>query len=114
VEAEARLLDAGRDTSGPAVSYGAVARVREGPLPGRAYQMGPDQAVAVEQVATSGHVCDVQGGPAGTGKTVAVSGLLAVWEAEHGPGSVKGLLRRRDRTPPRVSQVEKSPLRHMK
>ena len=52
--------------------------------------MGQDQAVAVEQVATSGRVCDVLVGPAGTGKTVALSGLLAAWEAEHGPGSVKG------------------------
>ena len=38
LEAEARLLDAGRDTSGPAVSYGTVARVCDRPLPGRAYQ----------------------------------------------------------------------------
>ena len=91
LEAEARLLHAGRDTSGPAVVYGTIARVCERPLPGRAYKMGPDQAVAVEQVAASGRVCDVLVGPAGTGKTVALSGLLAAWEAEHGPGSAKGL-----------------------
>ena len=89
--AEARLLEAGRDTSGPAVSYGTVARVCERPLPGRGYKMGQDQAVAVEQIATSGRVCDCLVGPAGTGKTVALSGLLAAWESEHGPGSVKGL-----------------------
>jgi conjugative relaxase-like TrwC/TraI family protein len=89
--AEARLLDAGRDGSGPAVSYGTVARVCERPLPGRAYQMGQDQAVAVEEIATSGRVCDLLVGPAGTGKTVALSGLLAAWEAEHGVGTVKGL-----------------------
>ncbi|MDA8301366.1 MAG: relaxase domain-containing protein [Actinomycetota bacterium] len=91
LEAEARLLDAGRETSGPAVSYGTVARVCDRPLPGRALEMGQDQAVAVEQVATSGRVCDVLVGPAGTGKTVALSGLLAAWEAEHGLGSVRGL-----------------------
>jgi AAA domain len=91
LEAEARLLDAGRDSSGPAVSYGTVARVCDRPLPGRAYQMGQDQALAVEQIATSGRVCDLLVGPAGTGKTVALSGLLAAWEAEHGVGSVKGL-----------------------
>jgi conjugative relaxase-like TrwC/TraI family protein len=89
--AEARLLGTGRDTSGPVVSYGTVAGVCERPLPGRAYAMGQDQAVAVEQVATSGRVCDVLVGPAGTGKTVALSGLLAAWEEKHGPGSVKGL-----------------------
>jgi conjugative relaxase-like TrwC/TraI family protein len=91
LEAEARLLDAGRDTSGPAVGHGTVARVCDRPLPGRAYKMGQDQAVAVEQVAASGRACDVLVGPAGTGKTVALSGLLAAWKAEHGPGSVKGL-----------------------
>jgi hypothetical protein len=91
LEAEARLLDADRDTSGPAVSYGTVARVCDRPLPGRAYKMGQDQAVAVEQIATSGRVCDCLVGPAGTGKTAALSGLLAVWEAEHGLGSVKAL-----------------------
>ena len=91
LEAEARLLEAGRDTSGPAVTYGTVARVCDRPLPGRAYKMGQDQAVAVEQIATSGRVCDCLVGPAGTGKTVALCGLLAAWEEEHGPGSVKGL-----------------------
>jgi len=91
LDAEARLLGAGRDTSGPVVGYGTVARVCERPLPGRAYKMGQDQAVAVEQVATSGRVCDVLVGPAGTGKTVALSGLLTTWEEEHGPGSAKGL-----------------------
>jgi len=91
LEAEARLFEAGRDTSGPGVSYGTVARVCDRPLPGRAFEMGQDQAVGVEQVATSGRVCDVLVGPAGTGKTVALLGLLAAWEAEHGLGSVKGL-----------------------
>jgi conjugative relaxase-like TrwC/TraI family protein len=91
LDAEARLLDAGRDTSGPKVGYETVARACEQPLPARAYAMGPDQAVAVEQVGTSGRVLDILVGPAGTGKTTALAGLLAVWEAEHGAGSVKGL-----------------------
>ena len=30
-------------------------------------------------------------GPAGTGKSTTLAGLRAVWEAEHGPGSVIGL-----------------------
>jgi hypothetical protein len=45
----------------------------------------------VEQVATSGRVWDVLVGLAGTGKTVALSGLLVAWEEEHGLGSMKGL-----------------------
>jgi hypothetical protein len=91
LEAEARLLDAGRDSSGPVASYGSVAQVCQQPLPGRDYALGADQAVAVEQVATSGRVVDVLIGPAGTGKSTALAGLLAAWEAEHGTGSVKGL-----------------------
>ena len=57
----------------------------------RNYLLGADQAVAIEQVATSGRVCDVLVGPAGTGKSTAMAGLRAAWEAEHGLGSVKGL-----------------------
>jgi conjugative relaxase-like TrwC/TraI family protein len=91
LEAEARLLDAGRDTTGPRASYAAVAQVCGAPLPGRSYALGQDQPVAVEQVATSGRPCDCVVGPAGTGKTAALAGLRAVWEEEHGPGSVKGL-----------------------
>ncbi len=65
--AEARLLEAGRGTSG------TVARVCERPLPGRAYKMGQDKALlAVEQVPTSGRAGDVLVGPARTGKTVAL------------------------------------------
>ncbi len=88
--AEARLLDAGRDSSGPKVSYRAVA-VREGRLPAKTYALGADQALAVEQVATSGRVIDLVVGAAGTGKTTALGALRAAWEAEHGPGSVRGL-----------------------
>ena len=72
-------------------SYGTVAQVCEQPLPGRTYALGPDQAVAVEQVATSGRVCDCSWAPPARGKRTALAGLLAAWEAEHGPGSVKGL-----------------------
>jgi hypothetical protein len=50
-----------------------------------------DQNVAVEQIATSGRRLDVLVGPAGTGKSTTMAGLRAVWEAEHGAGSVLGL-----------------------
>ena len=91
LRAEARLLDAGRDTSGPKVSHSAVAAACEGPLPGKAYALGADQVLAVEQVATSGRVVDLVVGAAGTGKSAALGALRTAWEAEHGPGSVKGL-----------------------
>jgi hypothetical protein len=45
----------------------------------------------VEQIATSGRRLDVLVGPAGTGKSTAMAGLRAAWEAEHGAGSVLGL-----------------------
>ena len=91
LDAESRLLEAGRSTGGPTVAVGVVAAVLEANLPGRDYPLGVDQAFAVEKIATSGRSIDVLVGPAGTGKTAAMAGLRAVWEAGHGPGSVIGL-----------------------
>jgi conjugative relaxase-like TrwC/TraI family protein len=91
LDAEKRLLDAGRTTTGPLVSVSTMAAITEGNLPGRAYGLSLDQAVAVEKIATSGRVLDVLVGPAGTGKSTTMAGLRAVWETEHGPGSVIGL-----------------------
>jgi len=91
LEAEARLLEAGRRTTGPAVTVATVAAITGANLPGRDHPLSLDQAFAVEQVATSGRCVDVLVGPAGTGKSTTMAGLRAVWEAEHGPGSVQGL-----------------------
>jgi conjugative relaxase-like TrwC/TraI family protein len=84
MEAEARLLDAGRQTGAPTVSTEIVATVLDG-------RGSIDQAVAVEAIATSGRVVDVLVGPAGSGKTTTMVALRATWETEHGPGSVIGL-----------------------
>ena len=91
LEAEARLLEAGRQVDGPAASMGTVASVTATNLPGRHHRLSIDQALAVEQIATSGRSLDVLVGPAGTGKSTTMAGLRAVWEAEHGAGSVLGL-----------------------
>ena len=91
LDAEARLLDAGRQVNGPAVSMATVASVTRDNLPGRDRPLSLDQATAVEQIATSGRSLDVLVGPAGTGKSTAMAGLRAVWETEHGAGSVLGL-----------------------
>ena len=91
IEAEARLLEAGREMDGPAVATGTVAAVTSVPLPGRSHPLSIDQALAVEQIATSGRRLDVLVGPAGTGKSTTMAGLRAAWEAEHGSGSVLGL-----------------------
>ena len=91
LDAEARLLAAGRCRDAPAVSVATVARTCQGRLPGREYGLSTDQALAVEKVATSGRALDVLVGPSGTGKSTTMAGLRAAWEAEHGPGSVLGL-----------------------
>lgn len=91
IDAEARLLDAGRAAGAPLVGVATVAAVAEENLPGRDYALSLDQALAVEKITTSGRPLDVLVGPAGTGKTSTMAGLRAAWEKEHGTGSVIGL-----------------------
>jgi conjugative relaxase-like TrwC/TraI family protein len=91
LDAEARLLTAGRDTTAPTVGRWTVAAVCQRTLPGKGYGLNADQAVAVESIATSGRLLDVLVGPAGTGKSTTLGGLKAAWEAVHGQGSVVGL-----------------------
>jgi conjugative relaxase-like TrwC/TraI family protein len=91
LEAEARLLEAARRLAGPTVPVETLAAVTGASLPGRDYALSIDQALAVEQIVGSARVLDVLVGPAGTGKSTTMAGLRAVWEAEHGPGSVLGL-----------------------
>jgi hypothetical protein len=91
LDAEDRLLAAGRTTAAPVVDRGLVAAVAEADLPGKTYGLSTDQAVAVESIATSGRALDVLVGPAGTGKSTSMAGLRAMWEQQHGPGSVIGL-----------------------
>jgi conjugative relaxase-like TrwC/TraI family protein len=91
LEAEARLIDTSRQLGGPVVTTGTVAAVTEANLPGRDHGLSLDQAVAIQQIATSGRRLDVLVGPAGTGKSTTMAGLREVWEAEHGTASVLGL-----------------------
>ena len=90
LEAEDRLLALAGTRTGPVVDVGTVERVVAKPdLQGR--QLGPDQADALTRVAVSGRVLDVLVGPAGAGKTTAMSALRRAWEKQHGAGSVVGL-----------------------
>lgn len=82
LRAEARLLDAGRRLDGPTAF---------GTRPDAIANVSIDQAVAVDQVATSGRVLDVLVGPAGAGKSTTMKALRDVWEGRHGAGSVIGL-----------------------
>jgi conjugative relaxase-like TrwC/TraI family protein len=91
LDAEQRLLDAGRRTGAATADVAAVASLAAGNLPGRDYGLSVDQALAVQQIATSGRQLDLLIGPAGTGKSTTMAGLRAVWEHQHGAGSVLGL-----------------------
>ncbi len=91
LDAEARLLAAGRRTDGPAVPVAIVADTTTRNLPGRPYGMSVDQALAVEKITTSGRVVDILVGPAGTGKSTTMAGLRAAWETAFGVGTVVGL-----------------------
>jgi conjugative relaxase-like TrwC/TraI family protein len=91
LDAEARLLDASQRLDAAMVSRATVAAVAEQRLPGNTFKLSIDQALAVEQITTSGRCLDLLVGPAGTGKSTAMAGLRAAWEVEHGAGSVTGL-----------------------
>jgi conjugative relaxase-like TrwC/TraI family protein len=91
LDAEQRLLAAGRDTTAATVPVATVATVAERNLRDKDYSMSVDQAVAVEKIATSARRLDVLVGPAGSGKSTTMAGLRAAWETEHGAGSVIGL-----------------------
>ena len=56
LEAEDRLLEAGREHGAVRVSTATVANIAEANLPGRDYGLNVDQAFAVEKIATSGRV----------------------------------------------------------
>lgn len=91
LDAEQRLLDAARSTGGPAVHPALAREMTARLLPGREHPLSTEQQAAVTAVVTSGRVLDVLVGPAGTGKSTAMAGVRAAWEATYGPGSVVGL-----------------------
>jgi conjugative relaxase-like TrwC/TraI family protein len=88
---EAAIMAARNDDGGPAVRATAIMdsldSVRQLEVPG----LHADQRAAVADVVLSGNRLDAIVGPAGTGKTTTLSAVKAVWEAEHGAGSVIGL-----------------------
>jgi conjugative relaxase-like TrwC/TraI family protein len=88
--AEDRLLERARTSTGPTVSLAAIEKITARPDRQRR-MLGGDQAAALAKVAVSGRIVDVLVGPAGAGKTTAMSALRRAWEAEHGARSVVGL-----------------------
>ena len=88
--AEDRLLDRSRTMTAPTVPLRTVEKITARPdAEGR--MLGEDQADALTKIAVSGRMLDVLVGPAGAGKTTAMSALRRAWEKEHGEGSVVGL-----------------------
>lgn len=90
LDAEVRLLERSRRTDAPGVPLAIVEGVTAQP-DARGRVLSVDQAEAITAVAVSGRAVDVLVGPAGAGKTTAMTALRAAWEGEHGPGSVVGL-----------------------
>ena len=91
LDAETRLLDASRSLDGPAVDPAVAEQALRDGLQGERHPLSADQQDAVRAVATSPRAVDVLVGAAGTGKTAAMRGVRAAWEAQFGPGSVVGL-----------------------
>ena len=91
LDAETRLLEASRSLDGPAVDPSVAEQALRDDVPGEGHPLSGDQRDAVRAVVTSPRVVDVLVGAAGTGKTAAMRGVRAAWEAQFGPGSVAGL-----------------------
>lgn len=91
LEAESRLLDAGRAVDGPAVGSAVAERLGQLVAPAKDHVLSAEQATAVAAIVTSGRTLDVLVGPAGSGKSTAMATVRAAWEAHYGRGSVVGL-----------------------
>ncbi len=90
LDAEERLLQLSRTTTGPTTPLATIEHVARKP-DSESRVLGPDQASALSAIAVSGRVVDILVGPAGAGKTTAMYALRRAWEHAHGRGSVVGL-----------------------
>ena len=87
--AEDRLLARAENLTAPRLPSRIVERVARHPHNGN--RLTAPQAEALLAIATSGRQLDVLVGPAGAGKTTAMSALRTAWCKRHGPRSVVGL-----------------------
>ena len=90
LDAEARLRDRADDTTGPRTSPIVVRAISQRRLPG-GVTLSESQIDALTSIGDSGRVIDVLVGPAGAGKTTAMTVLRQAWETSHGSNSVVGL-----------------------
>jgi conjugative relaxase-like TrwC/TraI family protein len=89
LEAESRLLERARDTSAPRVAPIVLRSIAQRKLPGGG-TLSDDQVAALTSIVASGRAIDVLVGPAGAGKTTAMTVLRHAWETSHGVNSVVG------------------------
>lgn len=88
--AEERILIAGETITDLVVSTSTLEARIGAPTP-KGHTLSTDQSDALSKIARSGRAVDVLIGPAGAGKTTTLQKLREMWEADHGPGSVRGL-----------------------
>jgi conjugative relaxase-like TrwC/TraI family protein len=86
LDAETRLLDAGRDLDAPVIDFLTTAGLTD-----TTESLSEGQREAITSIATSGRALDLLVGPAGSGKTTTLAALKTAWEHGHGPGTVIGL-----------------------
>jgi hypothetical protein len=88
---EDAIMTARKDKGGPAVRPAVIMDSLDSGGRLQVPRLHADQRAAVADVVLSGNRLDAIAGPAGTGKTTTLSAVKALWEAEHGAGSVIGL-----------------------
>ncbi|MDZ4092855.1 MAG: MobF family relaxase [Arthrobacter sp.] len=88
---EDAIMVARNDDGGPVIRADVIMDSLDGVPQSGKPQLHTDQRAAVAAVLLSGNRLDAIVGPAGTGKTTTLGAVKAIWEAEHGAGSVLGL-----------------------
>jgi conjugative relaxase-like TrwC/TraI family protein len=90
LDAESRLLARAENMGAPKIAT-TLLRSAAGQALSSGGKLAQDQIDALATIADSGRTIDVLVGPAGAGKTTAMTVLRHAWEAAHGSGSVVGL-----------------------
>ena len=90
LDAEGRLLDAGRSLDGPRLRSGSRSHA-SADLPEAVSSCRLSSGWRSSRSPPPGGSSTCWSVPAGTGKSTTMAGLRAAWEHQHGPGSVVGL-----------------------
>jgi conjugative relaxase-like TrwC/TraI family protein len=90
LDAESRLVARAENMAAPKIATPLLRSAAGEALPSGG-KLARDQIDALASIAESGRTIDVLVGPAGAGKTTAMTVLRHAWESAHGSGSVVGL-----------------------